>query len=263
MSEVVRRFVTDIKSLYVVSNGVIYRQKMIDFMCRNRNWADELLSSRNNVGWCDEDTVLMITDSDRICRVSRRDFENMVNAGNVEDISGSHGKYRTVRYDKSIYTNERLQVDYSYKENNYVSVGTCYVTKFKLRYVPSGVNRLISLNKSVVFELRSGYLTLTPVSLFIDMYGHCWQDVLYGEDHRIGLADADNGVMICNDRIIPVNRKRADDLIKRADYNARVFDIGGCELIDVVYSTSIFPDDVISKSTFEQLTSQEKGDRHV
>lgn len=249
MRKITRRFVMSPNMVFLVSNGVIFSQTITDFISGNSKWLDELLRSGDNVGWSTTDTLLMITDDDKIYRVSLEMYVRMVKDESTSVIPVCNERYDMVTYDCIKYSDEFLQVNKDYKNGDTVRVGQCVVTKLNLRNdTIHSRNRIIAMESDTVYIIQGKRLSIVPMSYYVGVYGNDWRNRLKRSDDNIGfILDDKMALMIAEGYMDALTRQKALQLISDETTESKSFIGNAC--VNVVYNTDKFLDSYLGLTT--------------
>lgn len=242
---VTRKFVSDIHSIVSVSNGVILRQNIYDFVANNKAWLEKINQTGDNVGWCTTSTMLMVTEDDKVLRIDKCMYDHLRNDSDTTVIS-EDSISTELKYSSSRYSDEYLRIDTEYKNQLTGKYGDMLVVVMNL-----GDNeRVIVSDRSRVFIVRDGVLFTIGLNYSEWLYGSNYMHYLKSTGDNVGYCPSKGDyLLISNDKIQLINKYKARDILgDRSTKRREITDQCGA-IYAYTYDRQWYPDGYIGATT--------------
>lgn len=246
MAGITRRFVIDAENIYFVSGHALLRESVFDFISHESNRIEDLLETGNNVGWRDEDTVLMVTEDCEIFRVDEQRYVEMLKDSETMVLCENDGGTLTIRYNPLKYPNEYLKADTMYKKLYPMKIGRCFVTSM---IVGDGAT-ILSGNVASVYTVHDGVVLKWNKRYGLNIHGAMWGEVVKNSDEHTGyLDDTDHVLLISNNVIKRASASKVKEMIVDSGTVVKEIACGINSYTVISYDTSKYTDEYLEATT--------------
>lgn len=247
MRDVVRKFMKDPDFIYIVSNGIVFKQRVTEIIREGGNWVKRLMHTKGNVGWCDLDHALIVYDGEFIHRVDRNMLDVMLKDESVEIINDSKDSILEVKYNPAMYTDAWLKADGLYKDNFPSVIGPAYISRINA----CDNCKVISFNKSSIYSVYDNTLICINMREYMQIFGCMWEDILGNTDEHTGhlLNTDDSALLISANKIERISYGRANDLLSDSETHISKMNFGVNSYMQAEYNMEKFTDKYLRATT--------------
>lgn len=249
MGIVTRKFIDDMNNIYSVRDGVIIREDIKSFIKSTSDWAEAISRTGHGIGWCSPETVLMVTEYDRVYRISRASYEEILGDEETETTQDARSGVMRVEYNDAKYSDEYLNAEDEYKHAPIIQFGR--LTVMRLDNLDTEVKEIrkcvLSCNKDKVYTIDDNILVSVGVEDCFWVYEMPWRTYIGKDELHTGCLEmTDCALLISYGRIEYIDAGTALELMNDTYAEINKVSYDGISYTEVRYNSKYFTDEQLN-----------------